>query len=460
MKLAWFALALASVSTTALAQKYERTDSGIVVTPAQGPTVRLQAYDDGIIRVTEAPAPDVVLAPSLMVRAKPVAGSFAVRDAHGAVTLATAKSSAEVQLATGKVSFRDSSGKLVLAESGPPSFSATSAEGQPWLSISQQFNRGTDEGFYGLGQHQFGQMNYNGEDVELAQHNMDVAIPFVVSTAGYGLLWDNNSVSRFGDPHPYGYAGGPGDGLTVNGGKGWAATYTANGRTIARRDEPTIQLQYLEDVGRWPAGTRKPDMQSTVEGLHVTWEGNVTPTTGGLHRFRLYGSSYFKVFVDGKQVLDRWRQNWNPFYHNFDVELAAGSAHKIRVEWEPDSGYIALLHNDPRPEPDRHSLTLTSDFARAVDYYFIPGATMDEVVAGYRSLTGKAPIMPKWAYGFWQSRQRYETQDQLLGVLREYRKRGLPLDYIVQDWLYWPLYQWGCLCFDLARFPDAKAMVD
>ena len=85
---------------------------------------------------------------------------------------------------------------------------------------------------------------------------------------------------------------------------------------------------------------------------------------------------------------------------------------------------------------------------------------MDEVIAGYRELTGKAPMMPQWAYGFWQSRQRYETQDQLLGVLREYRKRGLPLDNIVQDWFYWPEDQWGCHCFDPARFPDPKAMVD
>jgi alpha-D-xyloside xylohydrolase len=201
-------------------------------------------------------------------------------------------------------------------------------------------------------------------------------------------------------------------------------------------------------------------MQQTVPGLHVTWEGTVVPRTGGLHRFRLYGSSYFKVFVDGREVLDRWRQNWNPWYHNFDLQLAAGTPHKVRIEWEPDSGYIALLHGDPVPDADRHSLTLSSDFARAVDYYFVPGRSMDDVIAGYRALTGKAPILPKWAYGFWQSRQRYETQDQLLGVLHEYRKLGLPLDNIVQDWLYWPQDQWGCQCFDPARFPNPKAMVD
>src|SRR3954447_8991996 len=462
MKIALFAAAMASVSTAALAQTYQRTDTGIVVTPAQGPqgAVRLQVYGDEIIRVTATPTRDVDLPPSLMVTARPLTGNFTVSERPGTVTLKTAKVSADVDLATGSVQFHDATGRVVLGESAPPAFAPANAEGVPFVTVRQQFNRGTDEGFYGLGQHQNRQMNYNGDDVELAQHNMDVAIPFVVSTRNYGLLWDNNSVTRFGDPEPYTYAGAPADGLRVNGGSGWTATYTVNGKTIVTRQEPTIQLQYLADVNRWPTGTRSADMQQTVPGLHVTWEGTITPHSGGLHRFRLYGSSYFKVFVDGREMLDRWRQNWNPFYHNFDVELAAGQPHKLRVEWDPDSGYIALLHNDPRPEADRHSLTLSSDYARAVDYYFIPGRSMDDVIAGYRALTGKAPILPKWAYGFWQSRQRYETQDQLLQVVHEYRKRGLPLDNIVQDWLYWPQDQWGCQCFDPARFPDPKGMVN
>ena len=463
MRLGAIACSLAAVSTAASAQIIEQTPTGIIVHPKQGPAVRLQVYPGGIIRVTESPTAASDLTPSLMVRAQPLKNAYTLDDERlSPVTkLNTDRSSVEVDGVTGIVSFRDNPrGPVVLATSGLPSFAPTSAEGQSWLSISQQFNRGTDEGFYGLGQHQNGQMNYNGEDVTLAQHNMDVAIPLVLSTRNYGLLWDNNSITRFGDPKPYTYAGGPNDGLVVNGGTGWTATYSAGGKTIAARNEPTIELQYLEDVNRWPAGTRTLDMQQTVPGLHVTWEGTIVPRTGGLHRFRLYGSSYFKVFVDGKKVLDRWRQNWNPWYHNFDLSLGAGTAHKVRIEWDPDSGYIALLHDDPRPDADRHSLTLSSDYARAVDYYFIPGRSMDDVIAGYRELTGKAPILPKWAYGFWQSRQRYETQDQLLGVLHEYRKRGLPLDNIVQDWLYWPQDQWGCQCFDTARFPDPKAMVD
>ena len=85
---------------------------------------------------------------------------------------------------------------------GPPRFTANPVEGQAFVTVSQQFNRGTDEGLYGLGQHQNAQMDYNGEDVELAQHNMDIAIPFLVSTRDYGLLWDNDGISRFGNPLP------------------------------------------------------------------------------------------------------------------------------------------------------------------------------------------------------------------------------------------------------------------
>jgi alpha-D-xyloside xylohydrolase len=463
MKRVVFACLLSAVSSQALAQRVDRTTTGIIVRPTQGSAraVQLQAYDDGIIRVIEIPTGrDFQVPQSLMVRARPVPGGFTVTQGAGTVTFSTGKASADVYLSSGRVSFRDASGQPVLAEAGPPSFAPTSAQGVASMSIAQQFNRGTDEGFYGLGQHQNGQMNYNGEDVLLSQHNMDVAIPFVVSTRNYGLLWDNNGVTRFGDPAPYTYAGSPGDGLDVNAGTGWTATYSVKGKTVAHQQEIMIQLQYLDDIDHWPEGTRSPDRQQTVPGLHVTWEGTVTSDVSGLHRFRLYGSSYFKVFVDGHGVLDRWRQNWNPFYHNFDVEFAAGKPHNIRIEWDPDSGYIALLHDNPRPDADRHSLTLSSDFANAVDYYFIPGNSMDDVIAGYRDLTGKAPILPKWAYGFWQSRQRYETQDQLLGVLHEYRKRGLPLDNIVQDWLYWPQDQWGCQCFDPKRFPDPKAMVD
>ena len=274
----------------------------------------------------------------------------------------------------------------------PAAFAPVTVDGVPFYTIHQQFNRGTDEGLFGLGQHQNGQMNYNGEDVELAQHNMDVAIPFLVSTRNYGLLWDNPSITRFGNPHPYSLAGGPDDPLKVtgaNGAPGWTATYTVNGKPLATRQEATIDYQYLETRGNWPAGARKPDMSGTVDGLKVVWTGRVVPGSGGLHKFRLFSSGYAKVFINGEKVLDRWRQNWNAFYHNFDAELAAGKPVDIRVEWEPDSGYIALDHDDPWPKPDRHSIQFTSEAGKAIDYYYVGGDSIDNVIAGYRQLTGK-----------------------------------------------------------------------
>jgi alpha-D-xyloside xylohydrolase len=140
--------------------------------------------------------------------------------------------------------------------------------------------------------------------------------------------------------------------------------------------------------------------------------------------------------------------------------MKAGTPVKFKLEWTPDGGYMALLHNDPLPDAQRHSITFTSDVGRAVDYYFIAGASQDDVIAGYRELTGKAVMLPKWAYGFWQSRQRYTNQKELLDVVAEYRKRKIPLDNIVLDWFYWPEDAWGSHEFDKARFPDPKAMVD
>ncbi|ATY31604.1 glycoside hydrolase family 31 protein [Sphingomonas psychrotolerans] len=458
------------MSGTALASEVERVAHGVIVTPDQGAAkrVRVLAYGDASFRVTAVPASDLDLPKSLMVTAD-AAGDPAITEAAGLVTLKLPRATAEIRLSDGRVQFRDAAGKLVLAEEARRRFTATSPDGKPFLATEQQFNRGTDEGFYGLGQHQNRQMNYNGEDVELAQHNMDIAIPFVVSTRNYGLLWDNASITRFGNPVPYAHVG---QGLKVtSGGKpGWKADYFLGEKRAVTRQEAFIDYQFIRDQKNWPVAARAQTVASPESGQNtagvvvgkqnVVWTGSVTPDKTGTHKFRLYSSSYVKVFADGKEVLSRWRQNWNPWFHNFELPMAAGKAIELRVEWEPNAGYLALFHSDPLAKPDRHSLWLSSDVAKSIDYYYVGGRSMDEVIAGYRGLTGKAEMLPAWAYGFWQSRQRYDTQEQLLSVLREYRKRQIPIDNIVLDWRYWVDDQWGSHDFDASRFPDPKAMVD
>ena len=85
---------------------------------------------------------------------------------------------------------------------------------------------------------------------------------------------------------------------------------------------------------------------------------------------------------------------------------------------------------------------------------------MDEVISGYRTLTGKAPIVPKWALGFWQSRERYKTQNEILSTVNEFRKRKIPIDNIVLDWSYWQETEWGSQEFDETRFPSPDSMID
>jgi alpha-D-xyloside xylohydrolase len=469
------AAALAGTSGAALAAgSFRKTDTGIVVTPDSGPekAVRLQVYGDAIIRVTATPSASLDLPASYVVTAKPQPRSFSVTEEAGKVTLATEKVRATVDLSNGNVSFTDAGGQVDLAETAPATFTPVTVEGTKLLATRQQFNRGTDEGLFGLGQHQNGQMNYNGEDVQLVQHNIAVPVPFLLSTRNYGLLWDNNSISRFGNPKPYGLAGDGSDGLQVTdaqGRPGWTAQYYLGDRLAVTQNEQTVNYQYIRDQAKWPAAAKAQTVagnsgQNTagvaVQTQRVVWTGKVTPNASGLHRFRLYSSSYAKVFVDGKEVLNRWRQNWNPWYHNFDVPMTAGRAADIRIEWEPNAGYIALQHSDPLPEADRHSISFASDAGRAVDYYYVGGQDMDEVISGYRQLTGKAVMMPKWAYGFWQSRQRYNTQAEVVDVVEQYRKRGLPLDNIVQDWFYWREDDWGSHAFDPKRFPDPKGMID
>ena len=104
-------------------------------------------------------------------------------------------------------------------------------------------------------------------------------------------------------------------------------------------------------------------------------------------------------------------------------------------------------------------MSLYSEVADQIDYYFIHGKNMDDIIHGYREITGKAPMMPKWSMGLWQCRQRYQTQDELLSVVKEFRKRKIPLDNIVQDWFYWKEDQWGSHEFDPARYPDPEGMV-
>lgn len=109
---------------------------------------------------------------------------------------------------------------------------------------------------------------------------------------------------------------------------------------------------------------------------------------------------------------------------------------------------------------DQYGSYIWSDADDEMDFYVMAGRTLDDVVRVYRTLTGAAPLFPRWFFGYFQSKERYRTGEELVDTVREYRRRGIPIDAVVQDWQYWPADQWGQKSFDPARYPDPSALTE
>ncbi|MGB6742046.1 MAG: TIM-barrel domain-containing protein, partial [Terracidiphilus sp.] len=201
-------------------------------------------------------------------------------------TLTTAKLVVSLSLRNGNLSFKSAQGDALTHEIPNLPRTYLPSEAQGLYHIEDRFGPDASEAIYGLGQHQSGLFNYRGSTVELAQNNTDIAIPLLVSSKGYAILWN------------------------------------------------TASFSYVDN--RFP--------------LNLNFESMAAPQ---------------------------------------------------------------------------------------VDYYFLYGPQMDGIIHQYRSMTGRVPLFPEWAYGFWQSKDRYRTQDEILSVASEYRARHIPMDAIVQDWYWW-----------------------
>jgi alpha-D-xyloside xylohydrolase len=444
---------------------YQKTDEGIMVTVKKRDNneqhhIRLQVVNDRIIHVSATPEEDFSTAKSLItVPGLEYSGKFEVSVDSCFVILSTAALDAKVHKQSGEVSFFKKEGEPILQEKigGGKSFTPIEVEGTKGYTLRQVFESPDDEAFYGLGQHQSDEFNYKGKNESLFQYNTKVSIPFIVSSRNYGILWDNYSLSKWGDPRNYGQL----DQFKLFGKNGeegvLTATYTnkQTGETIERQ-ESTIDYENLELIKNFPEGF-------SLNGAQVTWEGEVEATKDGIHRFHLHYAGYTTIKANNEEVVkERWRTAWNPNDYKFVLAMKAGERVPLKIEWEPDGdvSYISLKVLDPVPAKEQNRLSLWSEMGDQIDYYFIAGSNMDEVISGYRTVTGKSQVMPKWAMGFWQSRERYKTQDELLETLAEFRRRNIPIDNIVQDWFYWPVDAWGDHAFDPERFPNPKGMVD
>ena len=446
-------------------QNWRTDDEGVILYPKNdlesGRAIRLEPYSDGVVRVMVSPADTFSTRPSLMVLPRTQKVDFNVVDEGKDLLLTTSRVKVRVDKKSGTVRFYNAGDSLLLAEKNGVSrtFQPMEVEGDKAYSVRQVFESPNDEAFYGLGQHQSDEFNWKGRNEELFQYNTKVSVPFILSNKKYGMLWDNNSLSRFGDPRPYANIdqfdlfdknGEPG-GLT--------ATYMVNknpDQIFTTRTETSIDYENIKSVLNFPK-------DFSFNNAAITWEGEIQPRESGVYRFNLYYAGYTKVYLDDSLVVaERWRTAWNPNSYKFQIGLTAGKRHKIKLEWQPDGGvsYVGLKALSPVNDQEQNRLSLWSEMARQIDYYFIVGNSADEVIGGYRTITGKSQVMPKWAMGFWQSRERYKTQDEIVNALKEFRRRQIPIDNIVLDWNYWPEDAWGSHEFDKARFPNPKLMVD
>ena len=282
------------------------------------------------------------------------------------------------------------------------------------------FDSPRDEYLYGLGQFQDGYMNIRGLSRRLTQVNTQISIPMLLSSKGYGVLWNNYGLTEFNPAS-----------LSVR---------------LTKRDG--AGAQETVDVTSTEGGKREVRERHVFEAdIDVQAEGDYSLLLDvGQKMARRH-----QLSIDGQTVIDM--QNlWLPPTASQMVHLKRGR-HHLTAELTRDDQPVVFY------KPVDHQTVLRSPVAEAVDYTVFVG-TPDEVIATYRQLTGAATRMPLWALGYIHCRERFHSSDEILQTANRFRREQLPISMIVQDWQYWGKTGWNSMQFDTERYPDPKALTD
>ncbi|HNX04849.1 MAG TPA: glycoside hydrolase family 31 protein, partial [Opitutales bacterium] len=338
---------------------------------------------------------------------------FSVVDTAQSVIVRTARMSASFDKAGGNISFFDASGSPLASEKPKARFvRASTLDGESCLSVGTSFSLSAGETLYGTGQFQDGQLVINDLPRHLLQENTQIAVPFVLSSKGYGILWHNTGATEFNM-------------------EGCRQTFSK-----VKKTGKTRRVEQWLDTG--PIREDRPVTEYTcifkapADGRYGILLESGTPL-----------SYEARLSLDGREIAARGQSLF--------VDLKAGK-HTFVASATGAAPSLYIRSRDSQ-------FSLASPVADALDYVVFAGPDPDDVVAAYRLVTGAAPMLPEWAYGFIQCRERYQTQQELLDSLAGFRSRGLPLDGIVQDWQYWGKYGWNAMQFDEANYPDPAGMV-
>jgi alpha-D-xyloside xylohydrolase len=200
--------------------------------------------------------------------------------------------------------------------------------------------------------------------------------------------------------------------------------------------------------------------EATGRKLFQDYDRTLTPVE--VNGEKTYHAELFSNLWDSTEAFYGLGQHqagvWN--YHGESVELSQANTNISVPMFLSSNGYGVFWNNTSRSRFNNrfpHELYLSSDVADAVDYYFLYGPEFDAILAGYRDMTGAAPMFGKWAYGFWQCKNKYESQVEVLSVAHKYRQLRIPVDSIVQDWFWWNIM--GEPTFN-KNYPDPKGMID
>lgn len=406
-------------------QSIEREANGLTLKLDPG-ILRLEVCSEHAVRISYSPGAAMPTRQDFSVVEQWLPVPFTVSEGKGVVTLSTGSVSVKVDRGTGALTFADGSGRVFLQErtTGGKIMTPATINAESTYTVEQSFVSPEDEHLYGMSQSQDGIWNWRGIPIELRQQNTQTTIPVLISSKGYGLLWNNASLTDFN----------PVDNeirLTVE---------DSAAKTDAGGPNATEQIDSAGKKKESPLPVHQGTFTSNAEGDYVFFAKN------GDRKKALI------IEVDGERI-GGIENFWVPYTTVGRVHLAAGKTCSVKVI---GGGSKVLLFARPLGE----TTTFRSQVGDAIDYYVFHGPKPADVIAGIRSATGGTPMWPKWAFGFWQCRERYSSQQQILDAVAEFRKRKIPLDLLVQDWHYWGNHGWGAYQWDQDKYPNPKAMID
>ena len=385
----------AANATRFTVQEFHKDANGVTFRTIAG-TMRIEVCGDQVIHVIASSTTQIPPAKVPVVTQSCVGQEFQVKTAEKHIDVRTRNLDVRVDLATGALTFLSPEGKVLLAEpdGGGKAFDVPSTPDKSLWQIQQTFLSPADEALYGLGQHQEGIFDIRGLPMRLHQANTNISIPFLLCSKGYGILWNNASLTDFN----------PAD--------------------------ESIAIDPSTGKGKFSTGPKG------VYGFLLTSDNR----------------NQLALQVSGQKVIDL-QNMWTPSSASGTLGLEANKDYEVSAQGGPRGVQLAV-------RPPHDTTTFRSEVGQAIDYYFFFGPELNRVVSEYRQFTGEAPLFPRWAYGYWQCRERYHSQQEILDIAAEFRKRKIPVDALVQDWQYWGKYGWNAMKFDEAQYPHPKEMLD